>query len=284
MSARSKLFCLTLALGAWLTPALASAEDAATGEPSGVALSEQRAAEAFQAYSKKDYAAAVALYLQAYEAAPNGSILYNIARIYDTKLGDRPLAITYYRRYIADPGAYVERIEFANQRLKQLREAETLTQKLSDANGAAKADEATAPSQQHPPAAAKPQTRTPDATETPGWSTMRWTGVVLGAAGLAALGTGAVFGLSAMSKADTAKQLCDGNACSTQRGVDAANSANDAAMAANIGFFAGAGLLATGVTLFVLGSRPTTEATPTAVRWSPRATSSDLGLEVSGRW
>src|SRR6187549_514967 len=118
MTRRSRSVLGWLAPGLWLAAPMATAlvpspakgDEPAASESSAVTLSEQRAAEAFSAYSNKDYAAAVALYLQAYQAAPSGSILYNIARIYDTKLADRPLAITFYRRYIADPGAYTERI------------------------------------------------------------------------------------------------------------------------------------------------------------------------------
>jgi hypothetical protein len=270
--------------GAAAFPCTAHAQESAGADTSQVSLSEQRAAEAFQAYSKKDYAGAVALYLQAYDAAPSGSILYNVARIYDTKLGDRPLAITYYRRYIADPGAYVERIAFANERLKQLREAETLSQELEDAEP---------PSKQTPPSEARTNAVTephapplaPDATESArGWSAMRYTGVVFGGAGLLALGTGAAFGLRAMAKANTAQQVCDGNACSSQRGVDAANSAKDAATAADIGLIAGAGLLAVGTALFVLGGRHSREASPAALRFDTRASRSALALEVSGQW
>jgi tetratricopeptide (TPR) repeat protein len=247
-------------------------------------LSEQRAAEAFQAYSKKDYAAAVALYLQAYEAAPSGSILYNIARIYDTKLADRPLAISFYRRYIADPGAYTERIELANQRLKQLREAEALTATLSGSD--AKAKDVDAP-------AARAQSEHPRTERAPnvsqraetGWSTLRWTGVAFSVLGVAALGTGAGFGLAAMSRASTARELCDGNACISQRGVDAAGSADRAATISNIGFLAGGGLVLTGATLFLLGGDASSEKSGEAgLGVNARASSSSAALEVSGRW
>ncbi|MGC4092738.1 MAG: hypothetical protein QM756_33625 [Polyangiaceae bacterium] len=260
-----------LPLCAALLSAPARAEDAPAGEASGVALSEQRAAEAYQAYTRKDYAAAVALYLQAHEAAPSGSILYNVARIYDTKLLDRPLAIVYYRRYIADPGAYVERIEFANQRLKQLRDAE-----VASSQGAAEADAGSPPVSAAPrraPAPAAPPPEPPPRNNS-SWSGTRWTGVVLGAAGLAALATGAGFGLAAMSKANTAKGDCDGNACVTQRGVDAANAANDAATIANVGFVAGGVLLLGGTTLFIVGARDNSER--------PRA--AGLAWGVSGTW
>ena len=262
---------------------LARAEEAAASESSSVLLSEQRAAEAFQAYSRNEYAAAVALYLQAYEAAPSGSILYNIARIYDTKLADRPLAITFYRRYISDPGAYTERIEFANQRLKQLREAELLSSKLgaTDSAPSSAASKAGNPAEPASPVVLAQQ---PGQRER-GWSTLRWTGVGVGAFGIAALGVGAGFGLAAMSKAGTAKNLCDGDACMSQGGVDAANSANDAATVANIGFLGGGALLAAGVTLFVLGAEQSSERRPTAaLRWQPQLSPSGAALQVSRTW
>lgn len=281
-----------LAVGLWLAapmattlvPSSAKADEPAASDSSAVALSEQRAAEAFAAYSKKDYAAAVALYQQAYEAAPSGSILYNIARIYDTKLADRPLAITFYRRYIADPGAYTERIEFANQRLKQLREAENLTEKLADSDASSRKAEASererAP---HQPSARAGQQSTKQGE--PGWSTLRWSGVVTGLVGVAALGTGAAFGLSAMSKAGTASEFCDGNACTSERGVNAARSADDAATISNIGFLAGGGLLALGTTLFFLGGAgPGERARSGDVHFDVHASRAAATLEISGRW
>ena len=66
-------------------PALAQDEPSS---PPDVARAESYAAEAFQAYAEKDYPRAVALYQQALDAAPSADIVYNIARIYDTKLED----------------------------------------------------------------------------------------------------------------------------------------------------------------------------------------------------
>ncbi|HWA75319.1 MAG TPA: hypothetical protein VG937_23440 [Polyangiaceae bacterium] len=261
----------------------ARADEPSANEPSAVALSEQRAAEAFQAYSKKDYSGAVALYLKAYEAAPNGSILYNIARIYDTKLADRPLAITYYRRYIADPGAYTERIEFANQRLTQLRDAEALSEKLDD-SAAAKQPERPEPRTANERPSRTTETQSAQRAEG-GWSSVRWAGVALGAVGVAALGTGAGFGLAAMSKARTANELCDGNDCTSQRGVDAANSADRAATISNIGFAAGGGLLLTGLTLFLIGGEESAQQERGAtLRVETAADPRGAAVRVSGRW
>src|SRR5688500_1131432 len=101
---------LAIAMGAavcGLRSPHARAESAAVAVSAlDVARAEQYAADAFDAYGRKAYAEAIALYERAYSIAPNGDvILYNIARIYDVGLHSRSLAIDYYRRYTAAPGA-----------------------------------------------------------------------------------------------------------------------------------------------------------------------------------
>jgi tetratricopeptide (TPR) repeat protein len=278
----STLLSLVLTLSALSLSSPAKGDEPPASESAAIVLSEQRAAEAYEAYSKKDYATAVALYLQAYEAAPNGSILYNIARIYDTKLVDRHLAIRFYRRYVADPGTYTERVEWANQRIQQLREAENVAKRASEDPVPSGAGAGVDPGDREPRGRGDEQ---PRKRAESGWSALRSTGAVASAVGVAALSVGVAFALSAMSNADTAHELCDGNACTSQRGVDAAKSADSAASISNIGFAAGGGLLAAGVVLFLLGGDESSEGSRTGkLHWTPRASSSAATLEVSGRW
>ena len=56
-----------------------------------------------------------------------------------------------------------------------------------------------------------------------------------------------------MSRARTAHELCDGNACTSQQGVDAAHAARTAATLSTLGFAAGGGLLVAGAALFFWG-------------------------------
>lgn len=210
-----------------------------TDDAAAVAVAETKAAEAFQAYQQKRFAESVALYLEAYHAAPNADILYNVARIYDAKLGDRPLAINFYRRYITDPGAVADRIELANERLLSLREAELAV--TSPAPG----PEAAAPA-----AAADARTHAASPEPERGWSTPEVLGVIMGTTGIVALGVGAGFGVAAMNETRTVRDLCDGNVCSEQRGIDAAESANGHAAISTIGFAAGGGLLALGAAFY----------------------------------
>jgi hypothetical protein len=268
--AAASVCILLLAVGAAM-PAHAE-DEAAPGGPA-VERAEQRAAQAFQAYERKDYPAAVGLYLEAYEASPSADMLYNIARIYDTKLGDRPLAMTFYRRYIADPGAIADRIKLANARLVELREAEFAVDTAADQSAAGQGQ-------------ARPYRGNPVAPpEQPGWSTLRWAGVGVGAAGAIGLGVGAVFGIKAMSGASTASDLCEGNACTTQRGVDAANEASSDARIANVGFIAGGLLLATGTVMFIVGGDEEPEQKRLgSVDVLPTIDPSQLGVAVSGRF
>ncbi|HET6146599.1 MAG TPA: hypothetical protein VFH68_03650 [Polyangia bacterium] len=255
----------------------AFADEVEAQDPSPVAVAERRAGEAFQAYTRKEYRAAIALYVEAYEAAPNGSILFNIARIYDLKLRNPQLAITFYRRYVADPGAQIEHLETANQRLRSLRGAEAVYQatqggSLEGGSLAQRADAGAPP----------PMEAGISRERQSGWSTLRWAGAALGVAGLTGVGVGSAFGMAAMSHADTAKSLCDGNACSSQRGVDAAKTASTDATFSNVGFAVGGALLVAGVSLFLLGGDRAPEAP--AVHLRAQASSSATSLQVVGSW
>lgn len=244
-------------------------------EDAEVILAEKKAAQAFEAYRAKRFAEAVGLYLEAHRAAPNADILYNIARIYDAKLADRPLAISFYRRYIADPGAVADRIQVANERLLQLREAELAVTRSPPAH------EAASP-------AAPPDERASAAER--GLSTPEVIGVIMGSAGIVALGVGAGFGVAAMRETQTMRDLCDGNVCSEQRGIDAAESATDHATISTIGFASGGALLALGAACyFWIGDdspeRPE-HASDTRLRLGAHfgQTPGALAFELGGSW
>jgi tetratricopeptide (TPR) repeat protein len=239
--------------------------------PSDVELAERHAADAFAAYEAGRYGTAVSLYVQAYNASPNADILYNIARIYDTKLGDRKLALTFYRRYIADPGAQADRIKLANERLITLREAEI-------------AAEQTGPSRPSPGRALGSAGSTATPTDEDRWSNQELVGAIVGAGGVVGVVIGGAFGVAAISNASTARDLCDGNACREQRGVTAARDANQNARVATVGFAAGGALLAIGTALFLSADEPKERAQATRVRWTPVASESSVALEVAGAW
>lgn len=262
---------LTVALS---LPALAAAEAPTPVESAdAVEQAEQYAARAFEAYQQGRHADAVALYEQAYASAPSADALYNIARIYDVGLHDRSRAIAAYERCLLERGATPERLQRAGERIVQLRRSEA--QELPSERWPAEA------SVQLPPA---PSTVS-DQEPRHGWSTLRGAAVISGAVGVVSVGAGLGFGVAAMSDADRANAACTGNRCRTQRGVDAAKSASARATLATAGVGVGAALLATSVTLWILGANGETEReAPPRVSFTPVAGERELGMAVQGKW
>jgi hypothetical protein len=272
---RAAALALALSTRAWATEsAVPTAPDMAsqnTASPNAaarnVAEAEELAERAYTAYVARDYAAAVALYHEAFERAPSADALFNIARVYDIGLRDRALAISFYRRYLSDPGASPERIHRANVRLTELRLAEQA--ELAQPEVAPRSSGRAA----HASAA--------DAED--GLSGWRITAIALGTTGAVVAGLGAVYGVTVLSDAERANDDCDGDRCQSQVGIDAARAASRHATLATWGVAAGAGLLASGALLWLLD--PGAEETPRRdVRIDPIAGASELGLALSGRW
>jgi hypothetical protein len=224
MSSNSRLWAGIVIVAAWSIAFAgeAQAEDASTCTATDTGLAERRAGEAFEAYGQGEYPKAVTLYLDAYAACASAPILYNLARIHDTKLDDRNQAVVFYRRYIASADARPDLVVTARKRLEELQPAK-----------ASPAAVVTTPPSEH---VARESRQGSDgalpaqrdiATSPPGWSNQRWLGAMLGAGGVAGLGVGSVFGMLARSKANTAHQLCDGNVCRSQEGVDAARQGSE---------------------------------------------------------
>jgi tetratricopeptide (TPR) repeat protein len=277
---KAKVLALAGALSLVAVPSVANAEPASTD----VSRAENYAADAFAAYEKKDYQEAVVLYLKALEATPSADVLFNLAKIYDTKLNDRQLAMSFYRRYIADPGAEPDRVRVANTRLTELRELEAAA---SEKPAAVAATAAVGEQQKGSPPAAK-SSGASDSTVPPadhGLSGMQWAGIATGIVGLGGVAVGTVFGFSAKSDAEIANQECNGNDCRTQRGVDAAKDAATKADVSTASFIAGGALIAVGTVLLLTGGSSAPTEGPTAnFRITPYAGLGSLGTQLSGRF
>ena len=259
---------------AWTAAGPVSAEE--SGPTSDVARAEAYAADAYDAYSRREFSTAVALYQKALEAAPSADILYNLARIYDTKLKDRSLAIDYYRRYTLDTGSDPNRLRTVSARLSELRELESIAAGAQP-TAAPVPLAATAPLQ----TSATPQNAPPDQS---GLSGIQVAGVITGAIGVAGLGLGIGFGLKAKADADVADRFCEGNACRTQRGVDESHDAKDAATVSTIAFVAGSALTLLGVTAVLLGSGSRQEREVTRTSVTPYAGPGNAGALLASRW
>jgi tetratricopeptide (TPR) repeat protein len=261
----------------WMGVAAASARADEDTSSSDVSKAESYAAAAFDAYSSKHYEDAITLYMKALEAAPSADILYNLARIYDTKLKERKLAIEYYHRYTQDTGADPDRLRTANERLSELRELDAVSKEALNASSTAASQPLVAP----PTAALPPPSAAARGADITG---LQVTGIVAGAVGLAGLGFGVGFGIAAKSDADVAHGFCHGNACSTQRGVDASREGSHFATVSTIAFIAGGALTALGVSLLALGGQSDSERPHAQASITPYVGPGALGTYVSGRW
>ena len=311
MRRRRQAVTLALAISACCLPsARASAEPAvAPVADSDRARAEQYAALAFEAYGRKEYAEAVALYQKAYALTPNADIiLYNIARIYDAGLHDGKRAIDYYLRYAAAAGAAPNRLQISSQRIAELATSESnaavpaaagpiavepnaaalAAAEDSAASARALASKAplvtSAPSAEAPlPASSSPGSSNPASS---GWTARELTALTVGGVGVVGIGLGVVFGLSASAQADTWEQYCDGDVCTSQKGVDAAESATRQARVATVSLTAGITLTALGTVLwFMGGSSQTPSESPSGVaslRFTPSAGDGELGGSLSG--
>ena len=74
---------------------------------------------------------------------------------------------------------------------------------------------------------------------------------------------------------------CDGDRCTSQRGVDAARSAARLARVATVALAAGGGLLAGGAALWWFGSKRE-ESSSLALELSPTSAGAEVGCSLSG--
>jgi tetratricopeptide (TPR) repeat protein len=276
----SATFQLTLQRAGAQTPAATATPETLGLGASDVTLAERYAGEAFEAYRIRDYGRAVALYEQALAAAPSPDIVYNIARVYDTGLRNRRLAIVYYERYTADPAAAPDRLETARQRVEELRAAERTTQSAGSGDIDAIARDFPLDLPEPAPAPAPPR----PLRVRGGLRPLELGAVALGSAGLIGVGVGVGFGLSARSRTNAWQRDCDGNQCTSQRGVDTAEAAARRAEVATVGFAVGGGLIALGAVLWLIEVDSESPDEATALRVAPLASRSSLGGSVSGHF
>jgi tetratricopeptide (TPR) repeat protein len=274
----TRALAIPLTAGLLLSAAVPMARaEAPTTATRDVALAEQHAAEAFEAYKRGDHARAVVLYHNAFTAAPSADILYNIARVYDLGLGNRQQAIEFYERYTSQPDAVPNRIEAARQRLLELHASEHANTSVPGMDSIAREFPLDAP------VTAVPRSAPPEDEDDLGPLTVA--AISVGTAGLVGVGIGVGFGLSARSESEVWKSDCEGNACTSQNGVDAAEAASRRATIATLGFGVGGGLLALAAVLWLVdGTGDDDSKDFSSLDFAPRASGSELGGVVGGHF
>ncbi|HEY3816603.1 MAG TPA: hypothetical protein VGL81_05505 [Polyangiaceae bacterium] len=126
-----------------------------------------------------------------------------------------------------------------------------------------------------PPTPAPP----PPAPSTPG-STQRVLGVVLGAAGIAGIAVGSVFGVLAGGHKSDAAPHCSGTECDAT-GISDLSDARSSATVSTIAFIAGGAVLAGGVVLYLVAPRGPSS---TGLVLAPGSSGSMAGLTLRGGW
>ena len=250
-----KVHLLTLALAVSLFSNVALAAD-----PQTVHRAQQLSDQAYEAYEAGDYPTALQHYQDSYQLVPSGEILFNIAKIYDSKLHSKELAIEYYRRYSASPDAQGDLVRQCTVRIAALETPSPRAQ--------ASTTESPQPADSASPGS--------------GWKTA---GIITGGVGIVGLGLGTFFGLSAKSKHDDAKNAgCLGTSCPDDASAKSEKDASSAATISTVGFIGGGILLAAGVTLFIIAPSKKASA-PTSARSlqiTPTVGPRNVGISFTG--
>lgn len=223
-------------------------------------------------------------YKRAYDLYPTPTLLYTLAHTHRL-LGDREIALDYYKRYVAaDPGG--PRVNAANKYIKILSEAigvDDAVEPPDDDGGDGGGDDGGGdpgsdknPSDGAPAPGLDPGPRDPGA---PG-HTLRWVGVGVGVVGLAGLATGIAFGVKAQSLAD---EVNNPGMSWEQEELDKFAEGEDAERNQIIFTAAGGALLVTGVVLVVIDSLDGDGGGDVAAV-APVLGPERVGLAVSGRF
>ena len=244
---------LTLVVG------LAGTSLAAPTDNDTTARIERLAQQASARYKADDFVEAVELYLEAYRLGEAAALLYNVAVIYDRKINDRELAITYYRRYITAPDADPAAVSRATARVQVLKQeqakadADRRAEELAAAKRRKEAEEARLNPPPEAPRAVSSTVRQAEPDRTVGW-------IVTGV-GAVALGVGAGFGVGAASD-----QTAFNESELLNEKKDLREKGSQKALVADILMGVGVAAIITGVVLVL-----TAEADPPAVGVMPTA-------------
>ena len=230
-------------LAASQAPAEASVGASVAGEPTtpdtaanpGAGELSSQAIERFRA---KDYDAAARLFEQAYAIDPNPNYLFNIGRVFEEK-GDIRSAVTYYQRFVKEPGVDIGSRDLALQRLRVLKAIlnETEAPPPTTAPAESKVD----PTQPSRPGGDNPDPKL----------TMRLSGYGLIGVGAVSMVVGGIFGGLTLAK----KNELDDTMIVEQR-QSIAHQGKTFAVISDITLFTGGALLVTGIVLAVVARKP----------------------------
>ena len=260
----------------WLLALAATGSSAVVRAQSGDLEAAQRdAVQAFDAYMRDDFAGAGALYERSLEAESHRGVVFDLARLYATKLHSQRTAEGYYRRYLRDESAPPE------------------PDRKALATAAIKAPSRTAPQEQS--ASLLPFPRSEDKTKPsqppkathyePASSRARLvTSAISAGTGLTAVGVGAGLSVLARRYADVAHGTCEGETCWSKRGIDATASGRRIAHTATAMLIGGGALSALGLTLFLVRRPRERRVDRAQLELQPFVSAASAGAAMKGQW
>lgn len=135
-----------------------------------------------------------------------------------------------------------------------------------------------------PPAGAPPvdTTPTPDTTAPGTWK--RPAGSIVGGFGVAALGVGTAFGVTAITKSNDAKSQCSPQSCTSPGAVGENNDAKTAATIADVALGAGLAALAVGAYFLITAPSAPASAPPSALSVAPYVGNGQAGVAFAHAW
>jgi tetratricopeptide (TPR) repeat protein len=220
---------------------------AAQPEPTARELYERGVAH----YKAGDIDAAIEDFKGSYRLSAEPTLLYDIAELY-RKRGDCSSALDHYQRFLK------ERPEATNRAKVESRIAE-MNRCVGETHKPAPPPEVhepvRAPPIQQPPQAAVPTPAPPAGElETPGHGKRTW-GIVLGAGGVAMIGTAVYFSLQASSASDEVSQLLARGGTWNPHYQSVESDGQRYQTTATLLYAAGGAAVASGVLLYYLGGR-----------------------------
>jgi serine/threonine-protein kinase len=263
-----------------LAPGAALAQQASLSGPEAADASSQAealAARGFEAYKKGDYTTALSMYAQVLQVAPTAAIYFNIASIYDKKLPDRQLALEFYRKTINAADTTPDLTVKATARIQALNQEQPGEPASKKEEQAASSEETREGKEKQKEAPAEP----PLAQDRPGQG-LRIAGLLVGGAGIVAVGVGLGFGADAMSKLDSANEICDGPRCATQQGADDMTTAGSSAGVATALCIAGGAAIGAGVVLYLIAPSKPAATEVGGLRLAPVVGPSQAEIHLSG--
>jgi len=220
--------------------------------------------QAYVAYQSQDWLKAIAMYIESYKLVASAEVLFNIATLYDKKVGNKQLALDYYERHNGAPDASSELIAKAAARINALRQKEGPKPATTDTPVVPVTVTAPPPSDRR--------------------QTFRTAGLVTGLLGLAGIGVGIGFGVVAIGKAGEAHAAgCMNNSCPDAASAEKDRSAFTSGTVSTVTLVLGGALAVVGITLVIIAPKKAAKkATRASLQLTPSVGPNSVGLGFSG--